>query len=101
MQMMDDLQGRVEDSRTITVGQEQHSTCIEVKNVVFWDVTLCIFYVNRRFGGTYRLYLQDRKIRERGTSISRYLQTEFPTGNNQLYKNTEEGSVDHMGNPQR
>jgi hypothetical protein len=29
------------------------------------------------------------------------LQTEFPTGNNQLYKNTEEGSVDHMGNPQR
>jgi hypothetical protein len=27
-------------------------------------------FVNRRFGGTYRLHLQGRKIRERGTSVS-------------------------------
>jgi hypothetical protein len=30
---------------------------------------------NRRFGGIYRLHLQGRKIRERGTSVSRWLQT--------------------------
>jgi hypothetical protein len=36
-----------------------------MKNVVFWDVALCRFCVNRRFGGTYRLHLQGRKIRER------------------------------------
>jgi hypothetical protein len=35
-----------------------------VKNVVFWDVALCRSGVNRRFGGTYRLHLQGRKIRE-------------------------------------
>jgi hypothetical protein len=35
-----------------------------LKNVVFWDVALCRSCVNRRFGGTYRLHLQGRKIRE-------------------------------------
>jgi hypothetical protein len=33
-----------------------------------------IDFRNRRFGGTYRLNLQGRKIRERGTSVSRWLQ---------------------------
>jgi hypothetical protein len=28
------------------------------KNVVFWDVVLCVFIINQRFGGTYRLHLQ-------------------------------------------
>jgi hypothetical protein len=36
----------------------------------------CRYYVNRRFGGTYRLHLQGIKIRERRTSVSRWLQTE-------------------------
>jgi hypothetical protein len=40
-------------------------------NAVFWDVALCSYCVNRRFGGTYHLHLQGRKIRERGTSVSR------------------------------
>jgi hypothetical protein len=31
------------------------------KNVVFWDAALCRSWVNRRFGGTYRLHLQGRK----------------------------------------
>jgi hypothetical protein len=31
--------------------------------------------VNRRFGGKYRLHLQGRNIRERGTSVSRWLQS--------------------------
>jgi hypothetical protein len=43
-------------------------------NAVFWDVAPCRSCVNRRFGGTYRLNLQGRKIRERGTSVSMWLQ---------------------------
>jgi hypothetical protein len=34
-----------------------------MKNVVSWDVALYSSGVNRRFGGTYRLHLQGRKIR--------------------------------------
>jgi hypothetical protein len=43
--------------------------------------------VNRRYGGTNRLHLQGRKIRKRGTSVSRWLQTEPPVENTELYKN--------------
>jgi hypothetical protein len=50
-------------------------TRIGMKNAVFWDVAPCRSCVNRRFGGTYRLHLQSRKIRERGTSVSRWLHT--------------------------
>jgi hypothetical protein len=42
-----------------------------MKNDVFWDVGPCRSCANRRFGGTYCLHLQGRKIRERGTSLSR------------------------------
>jgi hypothetical protein len=31
---------------------------INMKNVVFWNMALCRSWVNRRFGGTYRLHLQ-------------------------------------------
>jgi hypothetical protein len=34
-----------------------------MKNAVFWDVGPCRSCLNRRFGGTYRLHLQSRKIR--------------------------------------
>jgi hypothetical protein len=35
----------------------------KTKSTVFWDITLCSpLNVNRRFGGTYRLYLQGRRI---------------------------------------
>jgi hypothetical protein len=47
-----------------------------VQNAVFWDVEPCRSCVNRRFGGTYRLHLQGRKIRKLETSLSRWLQTE-------------------------
>jgi hypothetical protein len=34
-----------------------------MKSTVFWDITLCSpLKVNRRFGGTYRLHLQGRRI---------------------------------------
>jgi hypothetical protein len=56
--------------------------------VIFMDVALCRSWVNRCFRGTYRLHLQGRKLRERGTSVSRWLQTEPPVGNNQLYIRT-------------
>jgi hypothetical protein len=46
-----------------------------MKSAVFWDVAPCRSCVNRRFGGTYRLHLQGRKIRERRTSVSRWLQS--------------------------
>jgi hypothetical protein len=55
-------------------------TAVIKKNAVFWDVALCRCCVNRRFGGTYRLHLQGRKFRERGTSVSRWLQSAaFPS----------------------
>jgi hypothetical protein len=44
-----------------------------MKNAVFWDAAPCRSCVNQRFGGTYRLYLQGRKIRERETSVSSQL----------------------------
>jgi hypothetical protein len=46
---------------------------VTMKNAVFWDVGPCSSCVSRRFGGTYRLHLQVRKIRELGTSLSRWL----------------------------
>jgi hypothetical protein len=65
-----------------------------MKNAVFWDVAPCrSCELNRRLGGTYRLHLQGRKIRERGTSMSRWLQTEPPVENTQLYKNREGGPL--------
>jgi hypothetical protein len=48
-------------------------TAMTMKNAVFWDVAPCRSCVNRCFGGTCRLHLQGIKIRERGTSVSRWL----------------------------
>jgi hypothetical protein len=37
--------------------------CINFKSTIFWDITPCnLLKVNRRFRGTYRLYLQGRRI---------------------------------------
>jgi hypothetical protein len=43
---------------------------LNLKNAVFWDVAPCRSCENRRFGGTYYLHHQGRKIRERGTSVN-------------------------------
>jgi hypothetical protein len=40
-------------------------TAVTMKNAVFWNVASCSSCMNRRFGGTYRLHLQGRKIRKR------------------------------------
>jgi hypothetical protein len=50
-------------------------TAVTMKNAVFLDVVRCSSCVNERFGGTYRLHLQGRKIRVRATSVSRWLHT--------------------------
>jgi hypothetical protein len=68
-----------------------------VNHVFSWRMSssgMCRSWVNRRFGGTYRLHLQDRKISERGTRVSRWLKTEPQVGNNQLYK-SREGDILH------
>jgi hypothetical protein len=49
-------------------------TVVTMKNV-FWDVAPSRSCMNRRFVATYRLQLQGRNIRERGTSVSKWLQT--------------------------
>jgi hypothetical protein len=39
------------------------TTVLMLKSTIFWDTTPCSpLKVNRRFGGTYRLYFQGRKI---------------------------------------
>jgi hypothetical protein len=44
------------------VGFEVH-TAVVVKSTIFWDITLhSPLSINQRFGGTYRLHLQGRKI---------------------------------------
>jgi hypothetical protein len=35
-------------------------TEMTMKNAVLWDVAPCRYFINRRFGGTYRLHLQGR-----------------------------------------
>jgi hypothetical protein len=44
-----------------------------MKNATFLDVAPRRSCANRRFGGTYRLHLQGRKIHERRTSENRWL----------------------------
>jgi hypothetical protein len=65
------------DNQNLSVRFEAF-TAVTMKNVVFWDVALCRSCVNRRFGGMYRIHLQGRKIRERWTSVSRWLQRHIP-----------------------
>jgi hypothetical protein len=50
-------------------------TAVTMKNAVFWYLAPFWHSVNRRFWGTYLLRFQGRKIRERGTSVSMWLQT--------------------------
>jgi hypothetical protein len=71
---------------------------IFMENAVFWDVAPCRSCVNRRFGGIYCLLLLGRKILERGTNMSSWLQTKSPVENTELYKNKKGGRVGHMGN---
>jgi hypothetical protein len=52
-----------------------------IKNAIFWDVGPCRSCVNPRFRGKYHLHFPGTKIRERETSVSKWLQTESPLEN--------------------
>jgi hypothetical protein len=43
-----------------------------MKKAVFWDVALCRFCVNRRFGGTYRLFRVEKSASEAAATVSRW-----------------------------
>jgi hypothetical protein len=50
---------------TVRTSNPKKKTC-KFRSLIFYDVTLCFpLKVNRRFGGTYRLSLQGRRISER------------------------------------
>jgi hypothetical protein len=36
---------------------------VNVMIIIFWEMTPCGSYKNRRFGGSYRLHLQDARVR--------------------------------------
>jgi hypothetical protein len=55
------------------LSKKQKSLLITMKNAVSWDVAPCRSCVNRRLGEKCSLHLHGRKIRERGTSVSRWL----------------------------
>jgi hypothetical protein len=44
-------------------------TAVVMNVAIFWDIAPCSPYVNRCFGGTYHLRLQDRKSAEQETSV--------------------------------
>jgi hypothetical protein len=71
MQFHDSISGELA-TNSILQTQDTFRRIIDYfKNATFWDVAPCRSCVNRCFVGTYRLHLQDRKISERGTSVSR------------------------------
>jgi hypothetical protein len=45
-------------------------SCLALKNVIFWDVTLCGSCKNWRFGGTCHLHLQGKEIPERRKALA-------------------------------
>jgi hypothetical protein len=47
-----------------------HERKVNAKNSIFWEVALCGSCENRPFGGTCRLHLQGRKIRELRKSVN-------------------------------
>jgi hypothetical protein len=63
-------------------------------------VALCRSCVNRRFGGTYRLHLQSRKISERGTSMNRWLQSEQSEDGGDIFLRNV-GSIYTASHPRR
>jgi hypothetical protein len=48
-----------------------------MKNAVFWDVTLCGSYKNRRFVGTYRIHHQDDRNRRARNNASGMWQPKY------------------------
>jgi hypothetical protein len=59
------------------LGQVQAT--LSMKSIIFWDMTSCSpLSFNRRFGGTYRLHLQDRRNRFSKPAIKQVASRHFP-----------------------
>jgi hypothetical protein len=56
-------------STALSYAQYGALTAALMSVAILWDITTCIPYVNRCFGGTYRLHLQDRKSSAQETSV--------------------------------
>jgi hypothetical protein len=71
-------------------------TAVTMKNAVFCDMAPCSYCVNRRLGGTYRLHFRaeekKKKIRERGTNVSRWLQQELTNMKHNFCENYDKHS---------
>jgi hypothetical protein len=63
--LLEGLRKASQDSRSVGLDELnvrfEVFTAMTMKNVVFWDVAACRYFVNRRFGGKYRLHLQGRR----------------------------------------
>jgi hypothetical protein len=73
---------------------------VTTKYTVFWDVAPCRSCVNRRLRAKYRLHLQGRKIRERGTSVSRW-QPHDEDGGDTFLRNVGSYKIYMAPNPRR
>jgi hypothetical protein len=71
-----------------------------LKNFVFSDVAPCRSCVNRRFGWMHRLHLQFRRIRERTTSVNKWLQPSAHADSSLEAIRSSETSV-HIGTTRR
>jgi hypothetical protein len=53
----------------VVIGLFEVFTAVVMKSIIFWDMRPCSpLSFNRRFGGTYRLHLQDRRNTFRKTA---------------------------------
>jgi hypothetical protein len=49
---------------------------------IFWDIASCSQYMNRRFGGLYRLHLQGKKLAEQETFAQQTMWIYIPEDGN-------------------
>jgi hypothetical protein len=49
--------------------QDINTKLIHKKIAICWDIAPCSPYINRRFGGTYRLQLQGKKLAEKENNV--------------------------------
>jgi hypothetical protein len=68
------LTGNTAAATNLSIVEFEVLTAVVMKSTIFWDITQCSpLRVKRRFGGTYRLQLQGRKIsRARNQRESRW-----------------------------
>jgi hypothetical protein len=61
-----------------------------MKNVVFWDVEPCRYFVSRRFGGTYRLHLSLQTPVHADSSLAHFL---YPEDGGEAFLRTSDNKL--------